>query len=99
MRLSLLRVMSRRGGRVMRCSEVGRWLEQYLDGELSERRANRLVAHLDDCERCGLEADTSRRIKDALTDLRIPVPPDALARLRQFSEKLTDDAAGDAGES
>jgi anti-sigma factor RsiW len=74
--------------RPMSCDEVGRWLQHHLDGELDERRSASLVAHLDDCRRCGLEAETYERIKDALAARQDPVPPASLDRLRDFGARL-----------
>jgi anti-sigma factor RsiW len=90
MRLPVVRVLRR--NRPMTCREVGRVLQRYLDGELDEHRSRLLAAHLEDCRRCGLEAATYQRIKSALAANQRPVPADALARLRQFGERL---ACGD----
>jgi anti-sigma factor RsiW len=72
----------------MSCGEVGKWLQHYLDGELDDQRSGRLAAHLDDCHRCGLEADTYKRIKHSLSVRQPAVPPDSLERLREFGERL-----------
>jgi anti-sigma factor RsiW len=75
----------------MRCAEVGRLLQVYLDGEFDdEARAQRLRAHLKDCKRCGLEAETYKRIKASLArrsreDAEFA---DALIRLHEFGEHL-----------
>lgn len=74
--------------RSMTCEEVGRRLQHYLDGELDERRATRLAAHLADCRRCGLEADAYERIKQSLSQRREALPDDALERLRDFGSRL-----------
>jgi len=72
----------------MTCGEVGEWLQHYLDGELDDGRSERLAAHLEDCRRCGLEADTYERIKHALADHQLSVPADSLARLREFGARI-----------
>ena len=74
--------------RPMQCDEVGRLLQHYLDGDLDARRASRLAAHLEDCRRCGLEADTYERIKTSLAERRGSVPADSLARLREFGQRI-----------
>jgi anti-sigma factor (TIGR02949 family) len=75
--------------RVMGCMEVGRLLQQYLDGDLDAGRAHRLEAHLEDCRRCGMEAETYTQIKASLErHRREAVPRDALDRLRAFGERL-----------
>lgn len=74
--------------RPMKCDEVGRLLQRYLDGHLDQRRGARLAAHLEDCHRCGLEANTYERIKSSLAERLDSVPADSLARLREFGERL-----------
>jgi anti-sigma factor RsiW len=73
----------------MGCEEVGRLLQQYLDGHLDQGRSPKLAAHLEDCRRCGLEAETYTRIKNSLGNQQLAVQDDALARLRSFGEGLT----------
>jgi hypothetical protein len=71
------------------CSEVGRLLQRFLDGELDDPvTAGALAAHLDVCEPCGLEADTYRRIKLALLSHREEPGDETLARLRDFGYRL-----------
>jgi ribosomal protein L13E len=68
-------------------------LQRFLDDELAgEHRIDALVRHLDDCKRCGLEVDTYRRIKQSLEDRRSEVPPESVARLREFGERLADNS-------
>ena len=75
----------------MSCPEVGRLLQRFLDGELSDdAEVEMLSAHLDECKRCGLEADTYRKIKDALAGRRVPVPQESVDRLRAFGERLAE---------
>lgn len=88
MRFSLTRMIRPASGRPMTCGEVGKLLQRYLDGTLAGRRAARLSAHLEDCRRCGLEADTYELIKKALADSRGQVPSESLARLRAFGERI-----------
>lgn len=78
-----------RPGEALSCPEVGRLLQRFLDGELTDdTEIDMLSAHLDDCKRCGLEADTYRKIKEALANRRTPVPPESVERLREFGEHL-----------
>jgi predicted anti-sigma-YlaC factor YlaD len=77
-----------RRDRPMDCHQVAKVLQRYLDGQLDSRRAARLAGHLEDCKRCGLDADTYERIKRSLAERRATVPPDSLARLREFGERL-----------
>lgn len=63
-----------------------------MDGHTDEVTARRVVAHLDACRRCGLEASTYREIKAALA--RHATAPDAasLKRLRAFGLSLAQQA-------
>ena len=70
------------------CHEVGELLQQYLDAHIDHERARLIEAHLEHCRRCGLEAETYRRIKDSLAAQAPDVPQDAIARLRDFGEQL-----------
>jgi anti-sigma factor RsiW len=72
----------------MSCAEVGKLLQRYLDGHLDPPRGARLSAHLEDCRRCGLEADTYERIKSSLGGEAFPVPSESLDRLREFGDRL-----------
>ena len=60
-----------RAGEALSCPEVGRLLQRFLDGELTaDAEIDMLAEHLDDCKRCGLEADTYRKIKEVLASRR-----------------------------
>jgi anti-sigma factor RsiW len=69
------------------CREVATYLHRYLDGEVDDRTRRRVAAHLEDCRRCGLEAETYRALKRALAR-RGALPDDAVARLHSFAEQL-----------
>ncbi len=71
------------------CAEVARTLQPFLDGEVDEHTRSLVARHLDDCRDCGLEAETYRSLKDSMRARGTP-PPDALARLRDFAERITD---------
>lgn len=77
------------------CHRVQRLMDAWLDGELPADQAHRVAAHLADCERCGVEAETLRLVKESLAKvaphLRPPQDPDALDRLRRFADDLTRD--------
>ncbi len=74
------------------CHEVGRVLQGFLDGELADGDAILVAGHLDECRACGLESAAYERIKAALAQ---PMPegadPEAIDRLRQFGQGLTED--------
>ena len=84
-----MRLFRRHADRPMGCEEVGRVLQDYLDGVLDDRRARRLAAHLEDCRRCGLEAEIYEHIKASLVHRRAhDLPLDALERLTDFAHDL-----------
>jgi anti-sigma factor RsiW len=68
------------------CHEVGEILQQYLDGHVDADRAGRIEIHLEECRRCGLEAETYERIKATLAAQRPDIPEESLNRLRAFGE-------------
>lgn len=72
----------------MDCHEVGALLQHYLDGHIDPDRARRIEAHLEECRRCGMEAEAYERIKSTLAAHRPEVPPDSVERLREFGERL-----------
>ncbi|MGD9794356.1 MAG: anti-sigma factor [Acidimicrobiia bacterium] len=94
MNLTRLLMLRRRSNRPMDCTEVAKLLQHYLDGVLDDRRGVRLSAHLEECRRCGLEAETYERIKQSLRSRSSVVSPDAVARLREFGERLAHDDSG-----
>lgn len=77
----------RRTSGALSCREVARLLQSYLDDRTDEATAGRIAAHLEDCRRCGLEAEVYRAIKQALARSGA-VPPEEVARLRAFGEHL-----------
>lgn len=72
----------------MRCMATTRVLQAYLDGALDEVAARRVAEHLEDCRRCGLEAEVYTEIKTALGGQDRTVDPRAIERLRHFGEQL-----------
>ncbi len=83
----------RRNRAELDCKEVGQVLQGYLDGELDDRDAPAVQAHLEKCRKCGLEASAYDRIKAALAQpMPEDVDPEAIARLRAFGAELTDES-------
>ncbi|MDZ7678836.1 MAG: zf-HC2 domain-containing protein [Acidimicrobiales bacterium] len=78
----------RRRGVQMDCHQVGKLLQRYLDGHIDPDRAELIADHLEECRRCGLEAETYERIKTSLATHCAEVPQDAVDRLRHFGERL-----------
>jgi anti-sigma factor RsiW len=74
--------------RPLDCRAVGRLLHAYLDAEVAHTSALAVAEHLDDCRRCGLEAEAYRWLQDSLSRLRPPDDPAQIARLRAFADAL-----------
>ena len=73
--------------RQLSCAQVGKVLQSYLDAELDDETARKVAEHLEDCRRCGLEADTYEELKAAL--LRgAAVEEEPVDRLRAFGRRL-----------
>ncbi len=81
--------------RRLMCPEVRLRLQRYLDGEIDVEWAARVRDHLDDCRRCGLEADTYQALKAKLESRGPGVPEELVAHLRQFAEGLLPDGDRD----
>jgi anti-sigma factor RsiW len=79
-----------RGREELRCREVGKVLQSYLDGELDEVLARRVTRHLEMCRRCGMSVETYVAIKQALRRSAGSPSQDALERLRAFGEQLAE---------
>lgn len=73
------------------CRQVARVVQQHIDGELDGEAASAVGRHLEMCRRCGLDAETYRRLKRQLTGLQEPVDADAVERLRRFVNELSVD--------
>ncbi len=84
----LMKTFGRRPNDQLDCHTVGELLQQYLDDELDDVRSRLIAAHLEDCLRCGLEADTYEQIKRTLANRRAEVPEESIARLREFGRGL-----------
>lgn len=81
-----------------RCLHVRRVVQTYLDGELDEKTASVVAEHLDECRRCGIEADAYRAIAAAITRSAAKADPAAVDRLRQLGAELARGAGSDAGD-
>lgn len=80
-----------RSERPMNCMQVGRRLQRYLDGDVDDLTARRIMLHLEDCRRCGMEVAAYTEIKASLARRGEGVAGDALARLRSFGERLIEE--------
>lgn len=88
MKTWMMKLLGRRPPGGIDCQQVGKLLQQYLDGYLDAERARRIDEHLEACRQCGLEAETYQEIKSRLAAQRPEVPADAVERLREFGERL-----------
>jgi anti-sigma factor RsiW len=90
-----MKMFRRRVDRPMSCRQVGRLLQRYLDHDLDDVTARRIMRHLDDCRRCGLEAAVYTEIKTSLARRGANLPADTLDRLRAFSQRLVREGSDD----
>lgn len=72
----------------LRCMETMRVLQRHLDGVLDELTARRVADHLEECRRCGLEAEVYRQIKAALARQGRRTDPRTAERLERIAEQL-----------
>lgn len=77
------------------CHRVRQVLQSYLDGELGEEDAAMVAAHLQMCDRCGIEAELYEEVKTSLAKLRTVPDPDVLARLQRFVDEIPPPPDGD----
>lgn len=70
------------------CHRTRQILQSWLDGELGREDAARVAAHLELCERCGIEAGMYQQVKDTLASLRVPPDPSVVARLDRFAQAI-----------
>jgi anti-sigma factor RsiW len=83
--------------RMMSCRRVGEVLQAYLDGEVDDITSGRVAHHLEDCRRCGMELGVYTEIKTSLSRGGSTVDDAAVARLREFSQRLADGTDPDDG--
>lgn len=87
-----MRLFHRRADRPLNCHQVGRRLQRYLDGDIDDLMARRILRHLEDCRRCGMEFAAYTAIRASLAR-RGGVPEDAVERLREFGARLLREGA------
>lgn len=86
MMMRLMLRMRRKAG--VSCAHVQDLVQSYLDGELPEGPdRDRLVAHLDRCRMCGVEAATYERIKASLAG---EAPSGTVGRLTAFAQTIAE---------
>lgn len=73
------------------CREVAKVLQSFLDGELPPEQAGLVADHVEHCDRCGIDADVYRQVKDSLAQLRSPADRDVVGRLVAFADDLVGD--------
>ena len=68
------------------CARVQDLVQSYLDGELDDGpERDRLIAHLEMCRLCGVEAETYERIKASLA---AAPPTESVDRLTKFAASI-----------
>ncbi len=81
-----LEMFRKKGG--VNCLQVARILQRYLDDQLDERAAAQVASHLDECRRCGLDAESYREVKRALASRAQLPTPRQVERLTAFVAEL-----------
>lgn len=84
-----------------RCMRVAKVLQSYLDGEVTSEVADAVAEHLEECRRCGLEADTYRAIKESVASVAdgraAAVDAGVVERLNRFAQELSQNSGGSQG--
>lgn len=70
------------------CARVVKVLQAFLDGELDEDQAGMVAAHLESCDRCGIEAAVYEQVKEQLTAFHLEPDAAAVGRLRSFADDI-----------
>ena len=70
------------------CQQVASVLQSFLDQEIDPGSIERIEDHLEQCRRCGMEAEVYREIKESLARSTPAVHELTLRRLRHFGEDL-----------
>jgi len=84
--MSLLnRLFNRKG---LSCTQVEAVLQEYLDEELDPAEVPKVLAHLEKCRDCGLEAEFYTSIKTSLVDHQKEPSTDSMAAIRALAEQL-----------
>lgn len=74
--------------RPLSCRAVAKLIQAYLDGEIADPRGVLVANHLDDCRRCGMEAEAYRALIRSLRASATPDDHGQLARLEAFANAL-----------
>lgn len=74
--------------KMMSCSQVAAVLQEYLDEELDPGQVPKVLAHLEACRHCGLEASAYRRIKQSLLAHQHAPDAESMNRIRAFADEL-----------
>jgi anti-sigma factor (TIGR02949 family) len=80
--MNLGRLINRRPA--MRCSQAGKHLSPYIDGELETEEIIRLEAHLAKCDQCSGKLDEIKRLHGLFMQVeRFSAPPGFRARVME----------------
>jgi hypothetical protein len=82
----------RRDGKL--CQEALDHIQELVDRELPSNRLAHLDKHLDACQRCGVEADVIRDLKEAIARVGSECNPDSVAKLEDLARSLCDGESG-----
>lgn len=77
------------------CRQVTAVLQEYLDNELAPDEVPKVLAHLEKCRDCGLEAEIYTSMKSSLQSHQEEPSDDSMAKIRALAQQLaTQGAAG-----
>lgn len=74
----------------MTCRETMRTVQAFLDEECEPADAWEVARHLSRCEECFADAETFRRVKRAVANLRVAPDATAIRRLRRLLASIGD---------
>lgn len=86
-----MNILNRLFGRknLLSCEQVAMVMQQYLDSELAADEVPKVLAHLEMCKDCGLEAELYTKIKDALVLHRVTPSEASMSGVRALAEQLS----------
>lgn len=74
------------------CERAIERVQELVDGELPPcRDSERLIAHLESCPPCALEAEAVRELKRAIHRVGQESDPEVKARLTEWARRLPDE--------
>ena len=89
--MSLLNRLFKRDA--LSCRQVEAVLQEYLDNELDPAEVPKVLAHLEKCRDCGLEAELYTSMKNSLQAHQDAPSEDSMSNIRALAEQLATNGA------